>query len=467
MASLLDWATAVHAVNGQPQKHVSFPSFVKEFGIRDMDDAISSYMELLKSPRIKLNRRERLKANFADLVQRRLPVFGRFGRRRLRWRPCNSSWSTAPRSLPKKTAVVASLQDSSMLSGILLTRQISGDASHSTKVPTIHPGNGMLTVLTFFQPDCSKEGLSPPLRSYIFAELFFEPLFLWSRNDKNLEIDTPKYPAVRILTTEHNPFLVHSSAHPTDESPMPPPKPVPYNASSRTLGLARAAETAGTEDSITDLYIVGSSRAKATPFYELIAFVFKKAKGKAATLPHAVPRGLSKNHEELYRAALAGCVPQVPSWPRRTFSEAGRAKYTSLRIINPILNWIDIGLFVPPTSEHVYVSTWIMLLNNLFNGSGLRIIPGEFVSSSSTAARDLTEEEFDQTMSTVSGHKIDMSLRIQIDNVRIIVRSSTLPRRKRLNPFVVVSPSKKDKLNGGGAGGDHTDNYDDDDDADK
>ncbi|KAF9122110.1 hypothetical protein BGX30_002203 [Mortierella sp. GBA39] len=58
-------------------------------------------------------------------------------------------------------------------------------------------------------------------------------------------------------------------------------------------------------DSATERHLLGSSRAKLTPFYELIAFIFKSAKGKPVTLPNSVPRGLSKNHEELYCAALA------------------------------------------------------------------------------------------------------------------------------------------------------------------
>jgi hypothetical protein len=50
------------------------------------------------------------------------------------------------------------------------------------------------------------------------------------------------------------------------------------------------------------------------------------------------------------------------------------AKYICLRIVDLIINWIEISLFMPPTSEQIYVSAWIMLLSNLFNGSRLRVI---------------------------------------------------------------------------------------------
>ncbi|KAG9062896.1 hypothetical protein KI688_005204 [Linnemannia hyalina] len=412
MASSLDWATAVHVVDGQQQEHVSFPSFVKEFGIRDMDDATSSYKELLESPRIKSNRRERLKADFADFVRRRLPVFWSQWEKGVEMETMQLELEHSAAIVAKKTAVVASLQDSSMLSGILQAQQISRDASHSTKVPatTIHPGN---------------------------------------------------------------------------ES-----------------------------DSATDLYIAESSRAKATPFYELIAFVFKKAKGKPATLPHAVPRGLSKNHEELYRAALARlrasgscCYPVIAEGQGRVLDfytirryedvlgagwsaekcvalppQVGQLK--SFLMSDNLLTLIafkehmrkfaiDVtdALGMSPRS-HVAPDGDRELLSASFDSSTpSSVLHPRRDSSPSDPAPSFLHPRRDSSPSDPAPYVLSARPCAPLSGPARLpahrVRSSTPPRRKRLKPFVVFSPSKKDKLNGGGAAGDHAGSYDNDDDTDK
>ncbi|GJJ78473.1 hypothetical protein EMPS_10832 [Entomortierella parvispora] len=257
-----------------------------------------------------------------------------------------------------------------------------------------------------------------------------------------------------------------------------------------------------TDVDISEAQIV-YSRAMSTPFYDLIAYVFQKVKKKPATLPSLIPQGLSKNHKELYKAALcelrkpglvqakkdvlvmlSGIINTVaPSGRSFTVSksimtssqlppvdpasdthrsvkevlkrlldalcptleqdpyaepqfvqlqktiwkelcravdlkqtESGMAMYTTLLIVQHVVASIEQGSLAPPTSEHVFVSVWTWILNILFVGTRLRVIPGELISKSSADARQATESEFGSTKSTVSGRKVDMSLRIQVDN---------------------------------------------------
>lgn len=58
---------------------------------------------------------------------------------------------------------------------------------------------------------------------------------------------------------------------------------------------------------------------------------------------------------------------------RRTHAE--KAKYTTLQIVQQLLLWIELGLFAPPTSEHIYVSAWAMLFNILLFDTTVRAIP--------------------------------------------------------------------------------------------
>ncbi|KAG0043656.1 hypothetical protein BGZ83_011180 [Gryganskiella cystojenkinii] len=61
-------------------------------------------------------------------------------------------------------------------------------------------------------------------------------------------------------------------------------------------------------DSPPEMHIVIPPPAKVTPFYDLIAYVFLKAKKKSATLPSPSSSALgelSVNYQEVYQAALA------------------------------------------------------------------------------------------------------------------------------------------------------------------
>ncbi|KAF9085404.1 hypothetical protein BGX27_003469, partial [Mortierella sp. AM989] len=64
MVSYIEWANSLNFVDEKQQEHVSFQSFVKEFELLDKEDAMKLYEELLESPRLKLSRRDRLKASY-------------------------------------------------------------------------------------------------------------------------------------------------------------------------------------------------------------------------------------------------------------------------------------------------------------------------------------------------------------------------------------------------------------------
>ncbi|KAF9433148.1 hypothetical protein BGZ76_009827 [Entomortierella beljakovae] len=96
--------------------------------------------------------------------------------------------------------------------------------------------------------------------------------------------------------------------------------------------------------------------------------------------------------------------------PERTES------YTTLQIVNQILHWIELGMFAPPTSEHVFVSAWSLLFNTLLLDTNIRAIPGELISKASTSARQRTETTYGSTTMTPCGRKVDMSIHIHVDN---------------------------------------------------
>ncbi|KAF9545153.1 hypothetical protein EC957_011223 [Mortierella hygrophila] len=259
-------------------------------------------------------------------------------------------------------------------------------------------------------------------------------------------------------------------------------------------------------DSPPEMQVVVPSRAKATPFYDLIAYVFLKAKKKSATLPSPSSSalcGLSVNYQEMYKAALAylrqpgpieakkdvlvllsgiintvspnarrfslskkimtesrlpeldpqsethkivkgllaellkalypdldkdrHCEPDFIQLQKKVWrllqdaassrhTHAETATYTTLQIVQQVLLWIELGLFTPLTSEHVYVSAWAMLFNILLFGTTVRAIPGEFVSKAITSARQLVEDEFGSTTSTSCGRNVDSIIKIQVDN---------------------------------------------------
>lgn len=242
---------------------------------------------------------------------------------------------------------------------------------------------------------------------------------------------------------------------------------------------------------------VPPSGNKSSPFYELITYVFRKAKGMTATLPTTAPSGILALHSEMYLAALEElrrpgpvfhkkdvlvilsaiintvvpsgrrfsiskhvkaasllpkldpnsdiylsvmgllrdllvalhpqidhdrhCPPQFGQlkkcvWNLLCSTPEKTAVYTILQIMNQIILWIELGVFETPTSEQVYVSAWSLLFNILLSDSGIRAIPGELVSKASTNARQRTEDAFGSTTSASCGRKVDLSIRIRVDN---------------------------------------------------
>ncbi|KAG0045416.1 hypothetical protein BGZ83_009380 [Gryganskiella cystojenkinii] len=223
-------------------------------------------------------------------------------------------------------------------------------------------------------------------------------------------------------------------------------------------------------------------------------------------------------------------------------TQGEKAKYTTLLVVQQVILWIELKMFSSPTSEHVFVSAWTMLFNILLHDTIMRAIPGELASKASAGARQIAEQTYGSTTSTPCGRKIDLSVRIQIQNewkkeivifefkspqatkqmlqrqqrksVRLNAAilmdleargehlrryaldvldglsktpltpfgsddddeetpspddhppagSCTPPLKKRTNPFVLFSPSKKDKQVDDNHNDNHDDNHDDNDD---
>ncbi|KAF9544505.1 hypothetical protein EC957_011901 [Mortierella hygrophila] len=82
-------------------------------------------------------------------------------------------------------------------------------------------------------------------------------------------------------------------------------------------------------ESSPEVQIVVPTGANASPFHDLIVYVFQK--NKSASLPSFAPQGLSTNHEELYNAAL------------RKLKESGpvEAKRDVLGILASIINTLS------------------------------------------------------------------------------------------------------------------------------
>ncbi|KAI1287157.1 hypothetical protein EDD11_010486 [Mortierella claussenii] len=133
MVTFVEWATTVKVVDGQQQEHVSFPSFVTEFELLDKDDAIKLYEELLESPRLKLNRRDRLKANYAEFSKRRLDAYWSSWENGAEMETVQKELEHNAAIVAKKTAVVTSRQDSSRISDILRAQKSLGN-TRSTKL---------------------------------------------------------------------------------------------------------------------------------------------------------------------------------------------------------------------------------------------------------------------------------------------------------------------------------------------
>ncbi|KAG0247102.1 hypothetical protein BG011_002001, partial [Mortierella polycephala] len=92
-----------------------------------------------------------------------------------------------------------------------------------------------------------------------------------------------------------------------------------------------------------------------------------------------------------------------------------KAVRTVLVIMDHICTLLTTEQLVPPVSEHVFVSAWSHILNVLFQGSNVRAIPGELVSSASKSCRSMVEEEFGSMIKYNSGRKVDMSIRVFVN----------------------------------------------------
>ncbi|KAG9063257.1 hypothetical protein KI688_004861 [Linnemannia hyalina] len=204
------------------------------------------------------------------------------------------------------------------------------------------------------------------------------------------------------------------------------------------------------------------ARARTSPFYELVDFIFKKSQGQDPSLP-ALPPGLSSTHSEMFGMALKllrepGDVTKKKSVLSKTLDDlranmqaalypdpddpaamsveslqrfvyesllqsidprptrAAKEKYLALKIVSQVLHWLENDNFTSPVSEHVFVSAWSDILNTLFAQSGLRGIPGELGSRTSRESRLLTESVFGgKTVTSTSSRKVDLTIRVFVD----------------------------------------------------
>ncbi|KAG9062689.1 hypothetical protein KI688_004995 [Linnemannia hyalina] len=162
------------------------------------------------------------------------------------------------------------------------------------------------------------------------------------------------------------------------------------------------------------------TRAKLTPFYDLIPYVFKKAftlapmiksESLVPSLSLRLPAieallselllglcpGLDK---DLYaETMLTGLQAKIRELLGNSVKETGikakeqKAVHAVPMSVCHICPSLTTEQFVPPTSEHVFVSTWTHI-NVLLYGSKIRPIPGELVSTAARYFRLVVEEEF-------------------------------------------------------------------------
>ncbi|KAG0264778.1 hypothetical protein BGZ95_003526 [Linnemannia exigua] len=201
------------------------------------------------------------------------------------------------------------------------------------------------------------------------------------------------------------------------------------------------------------------SRAKSTPFYDLILCEFKKnsvlLSGIINTLSRVQAFTLSpKIKSESLVPSLSSRLPTIeallselllvlcPGLDNDPYAEATliglqvkvwellgnsaretgiktkeqKAVHTVLMVVSHICSLLATEQFAPPTSEHVFVSAWTHILNVLFYDSKIRAIPGELVSTAARSCRVMVEEEFGTTNKYIGGRKVDMSIRIYADH---------------------------------------------------
>ncbi|KAG0010614.1 hypothetical protein BGZ82_003351, partial [Podila clonocystis] len=93
-----------------------------------------------------------------------------------------------------------------------------------------------------------------------------------------------------------------------------------------------------------------------------------------------------------------------------------KAAVALLKVMNQICSLLENKQLEPPHSEHVFVSAWSNIMNALFQGSLVRVIPGELASVAAKGSRILVEEEFGLTNKYICGRKVDLSVRVYADH---------------------------------------------------
>ncbi|KAF9579219.1 hypothetical protein BGW38_004608 [Lunasporangiospora selenospora] len=433
MASGVTWANEVKLEKGKWVEHVSFGSFVKRFDIRNKEVAMAHYAALLNSPYIKEKRRQRLQVAYADFKDSRLRDFW------ASWKQSVSLNETQNRLLCNATIIRKE-------TAILAQQASLRDSASSFEVP--YTGWNQ----KFPTPSSSAGATS-----------------------------TPTAPDTEGLDSVGNASLVEAQ-----------------DISKEQADRTDAQDDSLEESTSADEAIVWSP-AKSSPFYELVRYIFSKAKNKYAPFP-VMPSDLSENHRQMFEKAvellrepgdilrkkeilvitsgiintisrfgiefrlsqriveesLHPCManklptiarlvtellsalypdedlPHEPSMSSlqslvysKLVTESTKTRrtkedqeiYVFLKIICQILMWLEHGLFVRPTSEHVYVSAWSSIFNTLFAGGGLRVIPGELASQASKHCRQLTEDGFGtRSANGTNGRKVDLTLRVLVDS---------------------------------------------------
>ncbi|KAF9322655.1 hypothetical protein BG006_002169, partial [Podila minutissima] len=93
-----------------------------------------------------------------------------------------------------------------------------------------------------------------------------------------------------------------------------------------------------------------------------------------------------------------------------------KAAVALLKVMNQICSLLENKQLEPPHSEHVFVSAWSNIMNAPFQGSLVRVIPGELASVAAKGSRILVEEEFGLTNKYICGRKVDLSVRLYADH---------------------------------------------------
>ncbi|KAF9158446.1 hypothetical protein BGX20_003395 [Mortierella sp. AD010] len=206
-----------------------------------------------------------------------------------------------------------------------------------------------------------------------------------------------------------------------------------------------------TDVEIDGPYIASSPASKTHPFDRLVAYVFKTAQGRCATLPVSAPRNISGVMLEMYSEALKELKQPGPVIDKKdafvllssivnTVALSGRKFSISKKVlqgsrllplepnsvdyktIKAMLK--DLSKTLHPASEtstknyrgkpqfqSLKKRVWTLLSEAQEETTG-----GELVSKASTKARQKIERIYGATTSTACGRKVDLSIRIRFDD---------------------------------------------------